>query len=135
MRGIMRHIRGATGFTLIEVMISITILAVGVMLMSGLLLRSSRAAEAASAVSYQTAAMAAEMNRYDALPFTQLAAGTTCTAVAAHPLPHQLCVIITDVSANRRQVKIRVTPTDPSIRADSVEFERSITGSPTPLGS
>lgn len=123
------------GFTLIEVMVSITILAVGILTLGGLLLRSSRTAEAASAVSYQTAAMAAEMNRYDALPFDQLAAGTTCTTVTARPLPRTTCITITNVSASVRQVKVKVTPTDAAIPADSVMFERSITPTSTPLNT
>jgi prepilin-type N-terminal cleavage/methylation domain-containing protein len=117
------------GFTLIEVMVSMTILSVGILLLSSLLLRSTRTAEAASAVSYQTAILAAEIGRYDALPFTQLAAGTTCTTVTASPLPHQMCVTITNLSAKVRQVKVKVTPTAPTtIAADSVMFERSISG-------
>jgi prepilin-type N-terminal cleavage/methylation domain-containing protein len=122
----------ARGFTLIEVMVSMTILSVGILVLSGLLLRSSRTAEAASSVSYQTAILAAELGRYDAIPFTQLAAGTTCTTVTASPLPHDLCITITNVSANVRQVKVKVTPTGPTtIAADSVVFERSISGYPT----
>jgi prepilin-type N-terminal cleavage/methylation domain-containing protein len=124
------------GFTLIEIMVSITILAVGVLALGGLLVRASQTAEAASAVSYQTTAIMAEMNRYNALPFAQLAAGTTCTTVTTPPLPHALCIIITNVSANVRLVTIRVTPSgSPALPADSVMFERSITGNSTPLGS
>ena len=117
------------GFTLIEVMVSMTILSVGILLLSSLLLRSTRTAEAASSVSYQTAILAAEIGRYDALPFTQLAAGTTCTTVTTSPLPHEMCITITNVSAKVRQVKVKVTPTAPTtIAADSVMFERSISG-------
>lgn len=124
--------RADRGFTLIEVMVSMTILAIGILVLSGLLLRSSRTAEAASAVSYQTAIMAAEIGRYDALPFTQLAAGTTCTTVTASPLPHDLCVTITNLSPKVRQVTVKVTPTGPTtIPADSVMFERSISGYPS----
>lgn len=116
------------GFTLIEVMVSMTILAIGILVLGGLLLRSSRSAEAASGVSYQTAIMATEIARYDAVPFSQLAAGTTCTTVTGPPLPHQLCTTITNVSAKVRQVKVKVTPTAANIAADSVLFERSISG-------
>jgi prepilin-type N-terminal cleavage/methylation domain-containing protein len=124
------------GFTLIEVMVSITILAVGILALGGLLLRSSRTAEAASAVSYQTAALAAEAGRYDAIPFAQLVAGTTCTTVTAHPLPHSLCTTVTNVSAKVRQVMVKVTPTgNPLLPADSVMFERSISGNGTPLAT
>lgn len=124
--------RRAQGFTLIEVMVSMTILAVGILVLSGLLLRSSRTAQAASSVSYQTAILAAEIGRYDALPFSQLAAGTTCTTVTASPLPHTICITVTNVSPKVRQVMVKVTPTAPTtIAADSIIFERSISGFPT----
>lgn len=136
MRSRIQPSRGTGGFTLIEVMVSITILAIGILVLGGLLLRSARTAEAASAVSYQTAALAAEMGRYDALPFDQLVAGTTCTTVTAHPLPHDMCITITNVSAKVRQVKVKVTPTgNPLLPADSVMFERSISGNGTPLNT
>ena len=118
----------AGGFTLIEVMVSLTILSIGILVLGGMLLRSSRTAEAASGVSYQTSIMAAEIARYDALPFSQLAAGTTCTTSTSLPLPHTLCTTITNISAKVRQVKVKVTPTATNIPADSVIFERSISG-------
>jgi prepilin-type N-terminal cleavage/methylation domain-containing protein len=130
MKAFNRSTLDSRGFTLVEVLLSMTILAIGILVMGGLLARSSRAAEAASAVSYQTSIMATEAARYDALPFDQLVAGTTCTTVTTAPLPHTRCVIITNVSAKLRQVNVRLTPANPLARADSVMFERSISGSP-----
>jgi prepilin-type N-terminal cleavage/methylation domain-containing protein len=116
------------GFTMVEVLVSITVLAVGSLVLGGLLVRASRSAEAASSVSYQTAAMAAEVARLDALPFTALAAGTTCDTTTVAPLPRIRCSTITDVSPKVKMVKILVTPTDnPMVLADSVMFERSVT--------
>lgn len=124
------------GFTLIEVLVSLTIVSVGVLALGSLLIRSVRTAEAASAVSLQTAAMAAEAARLDAVPFTLLAAGTTCQNVTAAPFPHQLCTTIADVSAKLKQVRVVVTPTgQPPLPADSVMFERSISGNGTPLST
>jgi Tfp pilus assembly protein PilV len=113
---------------MVEVLVSITVLAVGSLVLGGLLVRASRSAEAASSVSYQTAAMAAEVARLDALPFTALAAGTTCDTTTVAPLPRIRCSTITDVSPKVKMVKILVTPTDnPMVLADSVMFERSVT--------
>jgi prepilin-type N-terminal cleavage/methylation domain-containing protein len=126
--------RHTAGFTLIEVMVSVTILAVGVLVLGGFLVRSSRTAEAASAISYQTAILAAELGRLDALPFDQLAAGTVCDTVTTSPLPRIRCSTITNVSAKIRQVKVKVTPTgNPLLQPDSVLFDRSISGDGTPL--
>ena len=124
----MAQTRNTAGFTLIEVMVSITILAIGILVLGGLLARSSRAAEGASAVSYQTSVMAAAMGRFDALPFSQLAAGTTCATETAAPFPHTLCTTVTVVSPKVMQVKVKVTPTNTGTAADSVMFERSISG-------
>jgi prepilin-type N-terminal cleavage/methylation domain-containing protein len=136
MKAAIRRTRGSHGFTLIEVMVSITILAIGVLVLGGLLTRSARTAEAASAVSYQTGFMATEAARYSALPFDQLVAGTTCATVTAAPLPHTICTTITNLSAKVRQVKVKVTPTgNYLVAADSVEFERSISGNGTPLNT
>jgi prepilin-type N-terminal cleavage/methylation domain-containing protein len=126
--------RQTTGFTLIEIMVSITILSVGVLVLGGFLLRSSRSAEATSAISYQTAIMAAEFGRIDAIPFDLLAAGTTCETVTASPMPHTRCTTITNVSAKLRRVSVVVTPTgNPLLYPDSVVIERSISGNGTPL--
>jgi prepilin-type N-terminal cleavage/methylation domain-containing protein len=126
---------GFRGFTLIEVLVSMTILAIGILVLGGLLLKSSRTAEAASSTSYQTALMAQQVAYYDALPFTQLVDGTTCTTTTTHPLPNTLCVVISTVNAKRKTIKIRLRPTDTHIAADSTMFERSTTLSSTPLNT
>jgi prepilin-type N-terminal cleavage/methylation domain-containing protein len=128
MRNHMTYARKLEGFTLIEVMVSITILAIGILILGGLLARSSRAAEGVSSISYQTSIMAASVGRFDALPFTQLAAGTTCTTETAAPFPHTLCTTVSTISAKVKQVKIVVTPANAQTPPDSVMFERSISG-------
>jgi prepilin-type N-terminal cleavage/methylation domain-containing protein len=121
------------GFTLIEVLVSITILALSTLALATLLARSSRQATAASAAVYQTAALSEEVGRMGAMPFSLLAAGTTCVTVTARPLPHTRCTTITDVSTKSKTVKVKVTPTgNPLLTADSTMFERSISGDAVP---
>ena len=121
------------GFTLVEVLISITILAIGVLALGRLMARSARTANAASSVSYQTTVMAAEAARFDAIPFTQLAAGTTCDTVAGPPLPRIRCVTITNINTKLRRVSVVLTPTNnPLLLPDSLVFERSISGFASP---
>jgi prepilin-type N-terminal cleavage/methylation domain-containing protein len=121
------------GFTLIEVLVSITILSLSTLALATLLARSSRQATAASASLYQTAALSEEVGRLGAMPFSLLTAGTTCVTVTAHPLPHARCTTITDVSAKRKIVTVKITPSDnPLLSADSTMFERSISGDAAP---
>jgi len=125
--------RPAAGFTLIEVLVSITILAVGILALGTLMARGAKSAGAASALSYQTTVLGAEAARFDAIPFTALAAGTTCDTVAAPPLPRIRCGTITNINAKLRRVSVVVTPTDnPLLSPDSVVFERSISGDAAP---
>jgi prepilin-type N-terminal cleavage/methylation domain-containing protein len=125
--------RPRNGFTLIEVLVSLTVLSLGLVLLGTLLIRAARQATAASSVVYQTAALSKEVGRLGAMPFASLAAGNTCTAVTAHPLPHSLCTTITVVSPKRKSIKVVLTPTgNPYLSADSTMFERSISGDASP---
>jgi prepilin-type N-terminal cleavage/methylation domain-containing protein len=127
---------GSAGFTLVEVLLSMTMLAIGVLVLGGLLTRSARTADAASMASYQSALMTTEAARYDALPFSQLNAGTTCNTVSGAPLPHTLCTTITVVTPKVKRVKVKLTATSNYlVPADSVEFERSISGNGSPLAT
>jgi prepilin-type N-terminal cleavage/methylation domain-containing protein len=123
----------AHGFTLVEVLVSMTILSIGIMVLGGLLARGARSAGAASAVSYQTAMLAAEAARWDAVPFTALVAGTTCDVSTALPMPRTRCVTITNINPKLRRVSVVVTPTDnPLLQPDSIAFERGISGDAAP---
>jgi prepilin-type N-terminal cleavage/methylation domain-containing protein len=121
--------RRAAGFTLIEVLVSIMILSVGSLALGTLLIRGARIATAASAVSYQTAALSGEVGRLGALPFNQLAPGTTCVDVTTGPFLHTRCAAIVDVSAKVKRVTVTVTPTPPTnLQPLSSSFERGISG-------
>jgi len=120
------------GFTLIEILVSLTILAVGILALGTLMARGARSAEAASSVSYQTTILGAEAARYDAIPFTQLAAGTVCVTVSGAPLPHTRCATVTNVNPTLRRVTLVVTATNSLVRPDTLIFERSISGDAAP---
>ena len=121
------------GFTLVEVLVSMTVLSLGLALLGTLLVRSARQATAASSVVYENAALTKEIGRLGAMPFAALAAGTTCTTVTAHPMPHQICTTITATNPKRKTIKVKVTPSgNPLLKADSTMFERSISGNAVP---
>jgi prepilin-type N-terminal cleavage/methylation domain-containing protein len=126
----------ARGFTLIEVMVTITLISIGILVLGWLLLQSARSAEAAAAVSYQTTDLTSQVARLDALPFDQLAAGTTCDTVTASQLPRIRCSTIASLSAKVKRVTVTVTPTGSHAPpAQFVVFERSVSGNGTPLNT
>lgn len=129
MRTTTNSIGRKTGFTLVEVLISITILSFGSLALGTMLIRASRASMAASHAVYQTAALSSEVGRLGAIPFATLVAGTTCVNVTTGPFRHQRCAVITSLSAKVFQVTVTVTPTgSPTLQARSASFERSIAG-------
>src|SRR5688500_427045 len=99
------------GFSLVEVLVSMTILSVASLAMGTLLIRATRAAGATSSAAHQTAAMSGAVARLDVLPFEALTAGTTCVTVTAVEFPHTECTTILNVSAKIKQVTVVVTPT------------------------
>ena len=121
------------GFTLVEVMVSMMLLSVGSLALASMLVRASRQANAASANAYQTAMVAETVSRYDATPFSQLAAGTTCTSITT-PFQGTRCTTINDISSKVKQVTVVVTPSgNPLLHPITTSFTRSISGNGNPL--
>jgi prepilin-type N-terminal cleavage/methylation domain-containing protein len=126
--------RSIAGFTLIEVMVTVTLISVGIMVLGTMLMKASRSAASASAVSYQTAEIGSELSRLDAMPFDALTAGTTCDTVATGQLPRIRCSTIATVSAKLKRVTVTVTPTGSHApAAQSLVMERSKSGFGSPL--
>ena len=120
------------GFTLVEVMVSMMLLSVGSLALGSMLLRAARQAGATSASSYQTAELSTEVSRMDALPFDQLAVGTTCVTITMPPATK--CTTINSVSAKVMQVTVVVTPSgNPLLHPITTSFTRTISGNGNPL--
>jgi prepilin-type N-terminal cleavage/methylation domain-containing protein len=117
------------GFTLIEVLVSMTILSVASLAMGSMLVRATRAAGATSSAAHQNAAMSGAMARLDVLPFDALTAGTTCVTVTAAEFPHTECTTINNVSSKVKLVVIVVTPSgNVLMRPDTTSFRRTKSG-------
>ena len=121
------------GFTLVEVMVSMTLLSVGSLALAGMLVRATRQAGAASAGAYQTAMVAGEVSRMDATPYDLLVVGTTCVSIT-HPFQGTQCTTINNVSAKVKQVTVVVTPSgNPLLHPITTSFTRTISGNGNPL--
>lgn len=122
------------GFTLVEVMVSMTLLSVASLALGTLLFRAARQANAASTTSYQTAMVNAEASRLSALPFDQLpAAGTTCVDITT-PFTGTKCTTVNNVSSKVKQVTVVITPSgNPLLHPITSSFTRTISGNGNPL--
>jgi prepilin-type N-terminal cleavage/methylation domain-containing protein len=128
--------RQERGFTLIEVLVSMTMLSVASLALGTLLFRAARQANATSSASYQTATLAGTAGRMDALPFDSLAAGTSCVTVTAAPFPHSQCTTVNSVSAKVKTIVIVVTPSGNALmRPDTTLLTRTLSGNGNPLNT
>ena len=117
------------GFTLVEVLISMTILSIASLAMGATMFRAAHQAALTSSTAYQAAAMAGAVGQLDVLPFDQLAAGTTCVAVADLEFPHTRCTTILNESAKIKLVTVVITPTGNALlHPITSSFRRTISG-------
>ena len=130
----MRVPQSTGGFTLVEILVSMTLLSIASLAMGTLLFKASRAAGATSSAAYQTAAMAGTAARLDVLPFDALVAGTTCVTVTAAHFPHTECTTINNVSAKVKLITIVITPSGNNLMHPvTTQFRRTISGNGNPL--
>jgi prepilin-type N-terminal cleavage/methylation domain-containing protein len=130
---ISRRWRTAHGFTLVEIIVALTLLSlilVGIAQMTMVLSRRTRGVSAAAA---RAAIMTEQVNRYMAMPWTELpAVGTTGpTPVTDSPLPHTRKVIVEEgsgatqvVKDMRRVITIIITPLNTAYRPDTIVVRR-----------
>ncbi|HWN18357.1 MAG TPA: prepilin-type N-terminal cleavage/methylation domain-containing protein [Gemmatimonadales bacterium] len=128
------HVAQPSGFTLIEVLVSMTILSVASLAMGSMLVRSTRAAGATSSAAHQTAAMSGTVARLDVLPFDALVAGTTCVTITAVEFPHTQCTTINNVSPKVKLITVVITPSGNLLMQPvTTQFRRTISGNGNPL--
>lgn len=122
------------GFTLVEVLVSMTILSVASLSLGTLLFRVARQAGATSSAAYQTAAVQGALAQYDVLPFDQLTAVTTCVTVTDPAFPHQRCVTIVNLTSKAKTVTVTITPSGNGVlQPIFTTIKRTISGNGNPL--
>ena len=122
------------GFTLVEILVSMTLLSLASLGMGTLLFKSARQAGATSSAAHQTAAVQGALSSYDVIPFDQLIAGTTCVTVTDPAFPHQRCVTIVNLNSKATNVTVTITPSGNGVlQPISTTIKRTISGNGNPL--
>ncbi len=121
------------GFTLVEVLVAIVILAVVFMGLVPVLLRGAEHQRRAQADAVRQAGLMAEANRFQALPFDSLAiyesASPWCQEVPGMSRNQQVCVTVSAVSSKEKRIEVVISPAEEDrvlgLREDTVEFRRT----------
>jgi len=125
--------RNREGTSLVELIVAMTFLGVVLASVAGLSVESAQRAGSLSGQSRRQAAVSEEINRVTALPWSQLALGTSCQTVNDPGFQHTRCVTVTAINTTNRQVRVVVTPTQPGLRPDTVLFVRANPPTVNPL--
>jgi prepilin-type N-terminal cleavage/methylation domain-containing protein len=120
------------GFTLVEVVIALVLMAVILTTLGGLTFVTARQAVVADNTMEREAASLELVNRYATMPFNQLALGTACDSAGTTNNLYRRCVTVTPLSTARRVV-IVTTPEQRGVAPSTVTLVRNPPPSASPL--
>lgn len=113
------------GFTLMEVLVALSILTAGAAVMVAPLLRYSQRMDGIGLAQLRNGVIAQQVGRLTALPFDSLASRAGCTSVSRSPLPHTRCVTLAAISARQTRITLVISPVSSLIHPDTVVFDRA----------
>lgn len=113
------------GFTLLEVIVSMILLAIAVSSLAGLTHSVSQSSIKVTGAAYRNGVLMQEVNRLIALPYDSLAVGTTGFTVSSGNYPHSREITVAEPAAKIKTVKIVVTPINLLYKPDTVKFTRT----------
>lgn len=116
------------GFTIVEVVVAMVLMAVIIMMLGGLTYTSAQQAVVTADATARQAASLELVNRFHTLPFDQLAANAGCDVVGTTNAQFRRCVTVVPGDV-RTTVQIVTTPQQRTAEPVTVTFVRS--GPPT----
>jgi hypothetical protein len=114
------------GIALVEVIVAMVLLAVTVSALAPLMFSVSRSTMKVTGNAYRNGVLMHEVNRLIALPYSQLATGTSSYSVSTGAYPHTRVVTVTEPKEKLKIVTVVVTPVNPEHKPDTVRFERTL---------
>jgi prepilin-type N-terminal cleavage/methylation domain-containing protein len=126
--------RRRRGFSLLEVMVAMTMLSIVLMSLAKLSTIISVRSTSADIVAKRSAILQLEANKFGAMPFDSLRNFSTTTVTRTlGDLRYSRTLTRVDNSATRSTLTIVITPTSYSTLKDSVIFDRTKPATNTPL--
>lgn len=127
--------RAERGFSLVEVVVSLTLLAVTMAALARPTYSYARTVAALSADDARNAIIAQQMNRLLVLPFDSLPSRAGCQTLTAAPYSHTRCITVTNTSASQRHVVMVITPSNAAFRADTAVIDRTKPSTANPFNT
>ena len=125
---------GRDGFALVEVVVSLTILAVVLLPLVGLSYQVASRSVRSSVEMHTAGVMTAKVGRLSVLPFDSLPSASGCDSVTVQPFPHRSCVVVTDLATDVRRVALVIEPTLAMVSADTIILRRTKPATFNPFG-
>ncbi|MDQ4080802.1 MAG: prepilin-type N-terminal cleavage/methylation domain-containing protein [Gemmatimonadota bacterium] len=113
------------GITLIEVVVALTMFAIVTVTVASFTAQVASGSRGNAVSTVRAGALAAQVNRLEALPYDTLPSRAGCTSVSGGLLPRTECVGVRDIAVDRREVTFILRPDDSSLRPDTVILERT----------
>lgn len=113
------------GFTLIEVIVAMVLLAVAVSSLAAMMYSVSTSSKRVTGAAYSNGVLMHEVNRLIALPYDSLAVGSSSVYVTDGAYQHTRVMTIAEPTVRLKTVEIIITPVNPNYRPDTVRFTRT----------
>ena len=127
-----RTARTGDGFSLVEVLVAITIMAVVLMSLAVGTAAVARMSNGSADRVHRSASKDDFASSLAMMPWSQLPTGTSCDTISGD-FPYERCVTVTDVSAKEKLLEIIITPDNQRISPDTIVIERAMSLGPNPL--
>ncbi len=124
--------RGREGFSLVEIMVALTIMLIALGSLAGATAVVARMSNGSGDLVHRSGTTDDLANALSVMPWDQLQAGTSCETIAGE-FPHERCVTVTDVSPREKRIFATVTPENPRVRPDTIALERGLALGPNPF--
>lgn len=125
LRPSLRKADARRGFTLIEIIVAMLLLAIAVSSLAALTHSVSQSSIKVTGAAYRNGILMQEVNRLIALPYDSVAVGVFSYAATSGQYPHTRVITVATPVDKVKTVNIVVTPKNPLYKPDTVKFIRT----------